>query len=240
MASPQTIPILERTTELLAAVAGSADGLTAKQIILQLKIPQATCYRILRTLVQCGWLQEGAGGLYRPAYELVRLARSWTDLENRLSQVKPKLEALAELTGLSAKISLLEGAQAVIAMRSRTQRPNSIVSPVGSRIPLAESGSAGLMLLAQLPKDERERLLKKLPAARRKTLLAAAATAARQRMARAYGSDHPSIYAVSIGLTADVPVALSLVGWPEDFAGSGQKKIERTLKAFRPEFRLGE
>ncbi|MEM1058141.1 MAG: helix-turn-helix domain-containing protein [Verrucomicrobiota bacterium] len=240
MASPQTIPVLERVADLLAAVAESDEGLTAKELVLQLNIPQATCYRILRTLVKCGWLREGGNGLYRPAYELVRLARRWTALENRLAQIKPKLEALAEMTGLSAKISILEAGEAVIALRSKTQRPNSIVSPVGSRIPLAEAGSSGVMLLAVLPAEERKQALKKLKPSVRKKLLKAAADAQRQRLARAYGTDHPSIYAVSIALPAEVPVALSLVGWPEDFVGIARKKIERTLKAFRPSFNLIE
>jgi hypothetical protein len=50
-------------------------------------------------------------------------------------------------------------------------------------------------------------------------------------MARSYGEHHPSIYAVSRLVNLGVPAAVSLVGWPDDFAQGREKEIETALAA---------
>jgi DNA-binding IclR family transcriptional regulator len=230
MPSPKTIPVLERSIDLLSAIAESPFGLSAKELTLQLRIPQATCYRILRTLVQKHLLQERPNGSYLSAYGLARLARSWSGLENRLAEIKPQLEEMSRRTGLSAKISIREGACAVVVLRTEALSPNSITSRVGSKIPLAEAGSVGIMLLASVPPSERAFLLKNSGKALQDKILREAADARKEGCARSYGTHHPSIYAVSKPVDIGAPAAATLIGWPEDFAGKKRAKIENALR----------
>jgi len=230
MPSGQTIPVLERSVALLERIAAQPEGLGAKHLSLELGIPPATCYRILRTLVKHGWLQENGGGAYRIAFGLARLTRSWSALEQRLRDVRPRLQQLSRDTGLSAKISLREGGQAVSVARVESLRANSISSPVGTKIHLTEAGSAGIQLMASVPPAELRSILRELPPERQRTTFRAVAAARREGIARSYGAHHASIYAVSVPLDLGQPAALTLVGWPEDFAGRRRKDIEVRLR----------
>lgn len=230
MSSPQTIPILERTIDLLSLITESPCGLSAKELRLELGIPQASCYRILRTLVQKNILQEQPNGTYHSAYGLARLARSWSELESSLRRIRPFLEELSAKTGLSAKISIREGNCTVVVLRLEMQRLYSITIAVGSKIPFTEAGSAGIMLLASVPEEERAALLKKTDEPLKKTLLRQAAMAHRQGMAHSYGVHHPSIFAVSKLIHIGVPASITLFGWPEDFAGGKKRRHEAALK----------
>lgn len=236
MPSPNTIPVLERSIDLLSAIAESPSGLSAKELTLQLGIPPATCYRILRTLTQKHLLRERPNGSYLPAYGLARLARSWSGMESRLEEIKPQLDELSRRMGLSAKISIREGTSAVVVMRTEAHRPNSITSPIGSKISLTEAGSAGITLLASLPTDKRPLLLKDSDRSMRANILRKAAAAEKEGCARSYGTDHPSIYAISKLIDIGIPAATTLIGWPEDFAGQRRILIENALRESLAEF----
>ncbi len=225
----KTIPILNRAVSLMNTVAEHPGGLSAKQIYMRLNIPPATCYRILRTLVLHLWLEEGPGGLYRPGLGLGRLAQPLRAFEERLDLLKPSIEALVKKTGLSAKISVLEGNSALAVARFESDRPNNITTPVGTRLALAGAGSAGVILLSLMPAEDASHAIKELEPEQRLALLREAEAARRAGLARSYGSHEPTIYAVSVSLAMDRPAALSLVGWPEDF--STKEKSNRREKA---------
>jgi len=230
MRSGQAIPILKRSIALLNAVADAPHGIGAKQLSLDLGIPQATCYRIIRTMEDCDWLQRSGEGTYRVGFGLALLARSWSDVEQRIREWRSSLSELVAETGLSAKISVREGSHAVSVARVETSRPNIISSPVGSKIPLLEAGSVGIMLMASIPREELDHMLMALPRERKRRILAEVSAAAREKMARSYGIHHPSIHAVSVPLDLGQPAVLTLVGWPEDFPAKRKKTIEACLK----------
>jgi DNA-binding IclR family transcriptional regulator len=232
MALGQRIPVLQRSVALLTAVAAAPDGVGAKQLSLDLGIPQATCYRIIRTLVECDWLQECGAGDYRTGFGLALVARSWSDVEQRLRELRPFLHELADETGLSAKISVREGCHAVSVARMEALRANSISSPVGAKIPLTAAGSVGVMLMASASEAELRVILRGEPPEQKRRITREVARAAKEGMARSYGKHHPSIHAVSIPVDVGQPGALTLVGWPEDLPPGRRKSIEARLKQF--------
>jgi IclR family transcriptional regulator, pca regulon regulatory protein len=151
---------LERSLDLPFAISESPSGLAAKEIIHQMGIPPATCYRILRTLSQKPLLYEHRDGRYLIGYGLALLSRASAELEARLAEIQPRLKELSRKTGLSGKISIREGADAVVVLRSDSHRANAITSPVGTKMPLLEAGSVGIMPLASVPVDELRFLLR--------------------------------------------------------------------------------
>ena len=222
---------------MVDALGANGGGLTARQLSLQLEIPPATCYRILRTLGQANWLREGERGAYHVAFGLVRAVRACSDVDRQLLLVRPLLEQLAEETGLSAKISLREGCQAVTAMRAEAKRMNLISTPVGARLHLLEAGSAGLVLLANMPDEESRRILGSPPPKHwerqsRKKIESEILEAAQTGVARAFGTVHPSIWALSVpvALAAGQSVALTIVGWPEEFSKPQQPVLQKQLE----------
>lgn len=242
MSSAITIPILEKSIGLLKSVAASETGQTVKHLSESLKIPSATCYRIVRTLVKHDWLYEKAKGEFHLAYGFAQLARSYAEIEHLLNLIMPRLSALAAATGLSAKVSLREGNNAVTAARAEPLRVNAISSPVGAQFPLI-SGSAGAILLAALSDEEVERMLRSLPQEQYRDLKIEAVIK-RVRQARRdgtcweLGQQHPSIYAVSVPLKLGLSIhaSLSLVGWPDEFDEPKRKGLEKTIRAAAAEF----
>jgi len=163
---------------------------------------------------------------------LAKLTKTWLALESRLGMIKSRLAALAVNTGLSAKISIHEYGHATVVLRAEGGKPNSITSPVGSKIPLAAAGSAGIILLSELPAEKRRQALKAVDPRAREELLAAAASAEKEGLARTYGTLQPSIFAVSKPVPLGVPAAVSLVGWPEDFRDGKASRVEKILRQY--------
>lgn len=233
MNSGQNIPVLKRSIALLKSISSHQNGIGAKQLSMELEIPQATCYRIIRTLAESDWLQECGAGTYRIGFGVALLARSWSDVEERLRELRPLLNELVNETGLSAKISVREGSHAICVARVETFRPNSISSPVGSKIHLASAGSVGILLMASASKAELGQILRAHSPEQRKRMAKEAARAAAEGIARSYGKHHPAVYAVSVPVDVGRPAALTLMGWPEDLPTKRQKTIEARLKKLR-------
>ncbi|AHF90745.1 transcriptional regulator [Opitutaceae bacterium TAV5] len=236
-----TIPVLQKALDVIHAIAANeGGGLGAKQLSMELGIAPATTYRILRTLVKNNWLRESRRGEFRLAFGLAQVTRSYARLEHVLGLLQGPLRELSHETGLSAKISIREGLQAVTALRAESRRPNSISSPVGSRMHLLEAGSVGTILLAQLPRPEVLRVLhsaredgERLPEREEPQWLKEIAAARRSGFGSAFGTRNPAIHAMSVALplTDSELAALTVVGWPEDFRETlGQRELLRRLK----------
>lgn len=233
MPSDQKIPVLERAVSLLNAVSDNPDSLSAKSLSMELGIPPATCYRMLRTFLNHGWLRENDGGNYRIGFGLARLTRSYSPLEQHLRDLQPLLKHLTRETGLSAKVSVREGDHAVSVARSEAQLPSIIASPIGARIRLTEAGSTGIILMGALEPEELRSLFRGIPQTRKQAMLREIDAAKEEGMARSYGTNNPSIHAVSIPVNAGCPAALTLIGWPENFSGKLKKEAEARLKNLR-------
>jgi DNA-binding IclR family transcriptional regulator len=243
MSAAQNIPSLRKSIGVLEAIADGLAPASVKELSAALRIPTSTCYRIVRTFLQHNWLREDFKGGYRIGFGLARIARSYSGIEHALTLLESPLRELAETTGLSVKITLREGHQAVTALRAEPPNPHSITSPIGSGFPLV-IGSAAAALLAQLSDEEIERIIKTAPEDCWERQ-APADVWRRVREVRAegigreLGQYHASIFAVStpLRLTEDDLASLTFVGWPNDFAGDHLTTIEKQLKSAAKRFR---
>ncbi|MEI6034332.1 MAG: helix-turn-helix domain-containing protein [Verrucomicrobiae bacterium] len=241
MITAHTIPALHKSVALLQAVADGHTG-SVKDLSGALGIPMATCYRIVRTFLHYHWLREDGRGGYRIAFGLAHLARSYAGFELCLSLLENPLRELAGSLGLSAKITVREGHQAVTALRAEPPAPNVITSTVGAGFSLA-IGSAAAVLLAGLPDDEIERVLKTAPQECWQRQAPAdvwrrVKDARREGVCRELGQFHPSIYAISapVHLSKTEIVALTFVGWPDDFEGAKLAALEKALRSASKRF----
>ncbi|WP_232767018.1 IclR family transcriptional regulator [Geminisphaera colitermitum] len=231
-----TIPILQKAIDIIHEIAADeGGGLAAKHLSLSLGIAPATTYRILRTLAGNDWLRETRRGEFQLAFGLARVTRSYARVEHALSLLRRPLRELTERTGLSAKVSIREGMQVVTALRAESRRPNSISSPIGSRMHLLDSGSVGVSLMARLPKNEVMRILKSTTNAgvAEELVLREIAAAKKAGYSSAFGTRNPAIHAMSVALplTGSESAALTIVGWPEDFSDARrQRECLRALK----------
>jgi DNA-binding IclR family transcriptional regulator len=236
-----TIPALHKSVALMQAVADGHTG-SVKELSIALDIPMATCYRIVRTFLHYHWLREDERGGYRIAFGLAHLARSYAAFEHSLSLLEKPAHELAGSLGLSVKITLRDGHQAITASRAEPPSPNVITSPVGSGFSLV-IGSAAAVLLAGMPDEEIERVLKTAPQEcwRRQApadVWRRVKEVRQEGICRELGQYHPSIYAISspVYLSQTEMVSLTFVGWPDDFEGAKQASMEKALRSASKHF----
>jgi DNA-binding IclR family transcriptional regulator len=64
---------LARGLRALLAVVESADGLTVRELAVDLEVHRTIAYRILQTLAAFGFVTGGSDGIYRPGARLATL-----------------------------------------------------------------------------------------------------------------------------------------------------------------------
>ncbi|MDE2395786.1 MAG: IclR family transcriptional regulator [Burkholderiales bacterium] len=117
-------------------------------------LARSNAHRTLQTLVECGWAQqEEAGGAYCPAlklFELGVLVESGLDLKAALH---PLLERLANATGETIHLAVLDGAEILYLDKFDSPLPVAAYSRIGGRAP-AYCVASGKALLAAAEPDE--------------------------------------------------------------------------------------
>jgi IclR family pca regulon transcriptional regulator len=120
---------------------------------------RASARRSLLTLQRLGYV-ESDGKYFRPAPRVLRLGHAYVTSTSMAKLVQPILEAISERTHESCSLAVLDGTDAVFIARAATRRSLSNGLGLGSRLP-AYCAATGRALLAALPQEEAERLLKR-------------------------------------------------------------------------------
>ncbi len=240
MASSQTIPALHKAVSIIEYLADRHDAVPVKELSYTLNIPPASCYRMVNTLLEHNWICEEPSGGLRIAFGLAHVARTYSELETRLRDFEPTLRGLSEQLQMSVKVSLREGHFATTALRAEPSLPNAITSPIGSRIHLA-IGSAAAALLAQMPDYEIKAVLGSAPEdtwerQQPDDVWRRILDCREQGACFELGQYHSSIFACSVPLKLSETdqVALTAVGWPEDFKSQKREKIVAGLQSALP------
>jgi len=155
----QTISRAVRALQVVAAHA--PEGVRLVDIARELDLQRPTAHRLLKALTIEGLLQQDERSRrYTLGPMLFELGISATHQFNLKEVCQPVCDWLAEQTGDTTFLFLRSGYDAVCI--SRTQGPYPIQTPsvpLGSRQPLGVS-AGGLALLAALPEDEIETVIK--------------------------------------------------------------------------------
>jgi len=145
---------LRRGLQLLDAVAASGqEGLRVVDMCRIAELERATVYRLLATLLECGYVAQR--GRFRYVAGL-RLASSVppAGTSNMAVRLQPVLARVSAACGDAAFAVVREGPLShCIARHVGTHPLQMLVIQVGTRQPLGV-GAAGLALLAALPDDE--------------------------------------------------------------------------------------
>jgi DNA-binding IclR family transcriptional regulator len=119
-------------------------------------LDKATVSRLLRTLVETGWVrQDAVTRQYRLSGKILRLAANVRLHQDLRTVAAPHLRALREDLGETVHLGVMEDLGVFYV--DKLESPNSIqlVSRVGQVMPL-HSTSLGKAILAALPEEERE------------------------------------------------------------------------------------
>lgn len=149
---------LAKGLSVIQAFDGENPKLSIADVSKRTGLDRATARRCLLTLSSLGFADYD-GKFFSLTQRVLRLGHSYLTATPLLRVVQPFLEHLAETTGESASVSVLDGADILYVGRASQKRVMSINLNPGSRLP-AYCSSMGRVLLAALPPSEARAVLK--------------------------------------------------------------------------------
>lgn len=232
-----TVPVLLKAVRVLEAVAQSETNASVKGLASTLNISPTTCYRILQSYVASGWLRPGSRGTFQLSFGLVPLLRPLLRHELLIETVRDSMTSLTQTTGLTAKLTVRQGHDAVTIYATVSPRSHSITSRVGSVVSLA-IGSSGAVFLSTLSDKEIDEILTSAPSEtwhgqQRTDVLRRIREVRKHGIVFDSGSFQPHINTLSAPLQAQdrqVIGAITLLGLPQDFQGSAKSDLILKLR----------
>jgi IclR family acetate operon transcriptional repressor len=149
---------IERAFDLLEmlADAGGALGLSELSAISGLPLP--TVHRLMRTLVNRGYVRQEASRRYTLGARLIRLGETSSRMLG--TSLRPYLAELVRSTGETANLAMLDGDEVVYIAQVPSSHQMRMFTEPGRRV-RPHCTAVGKALLAQLPPGEARALLER-------------------------------------------------------------------------------
>jgi IclR family transcriptional regulator, acetate operon repressor len=151
MASEKTatgsVQSIERALDILERMADAGGEVTLTELVRRTGLPMPTIHRLMRTLVDRGYVRQEPSRRYALAPRLIRLGESASRLLN--VWVRPHLESLVDALGETANMALLDGDQVVYVAQAPSRHSMRTFTEVGRHV-LPHCTGVGKALLAQL------------------------------------------------------------------------------------------
>jgi DNA-binding IclR family transcriptional regulator len=151
-----SVQSLERAAAILRVLAQvGAGGTRLADVAIAIGLGKTTTHRLLNALLDLGFVdQDKATRRYRLGLEIYALAMAAKSRLDVVELARPSLATLAEQTGDTVFLSIVDRYEAVCVDRQVGSFPiRTLTLNVGDRRPLG-TGSGSLALLAALPDDE--------------------------------------------------------------------------------------
>ncbi len=175
-----------RAFELLEMVADSGGVANLSQIARLSGLPLATIHRLLRTLVDLGYVRQQPTREYTLGARLIPLGESSARLLG--SWGRPHLARLVDELGETANLAMLDGDQIVYVAQVPSRHSMRMFTTVGQRVQ-AHCTAVGKALLSGLPTEHVEAILRRtgMPAHTDRTIVDPAVLAERLVWSRRHG-----------------------------------------------------
>jgi IclR family pca regulon transcriptional regulator len=211
------IQSIERCFAVLVAFDADLPRPTSTDLATATGLSRPTVRRILITLEHLGYVAP-VGSRWRLTPRVLSLGQHFTSTHSTVEVAQPHLKWLAERTGESASLAVLDGVDVVYVARVPVRRIMSIDISPGSRVPAAAT-SMGRVLLAWADEDVIDGVLSAgVPALTDRTVTDPAALRGILRQVQAQGWSvvagelDPELISISVPLrnhTGDVVAAIA-------------------------------
>ncbi|HEX2911949.1 MAG TPA: IclR family transcriptional regulator [Chloroflexia bacterium] len=146
-AGRQTVQSVERTFDVLEALAIARRPVAISELSQQLGLHISTVHRLLGTLIERGYArQDERSGRYLIGGRLLELAGGISEQVDLRQEAHPVLEQLAASVGETANLSVRSGNNLVYIDQVQSARLVRMFTRVGSSAPLYCTGSGKLFL----------------------------------------------------------------------------------------------
>ncbi|MQY05531.1 IclR family transcriptional regulator [Actinomadura macrotermitis] len=152
----EAVRSLERTFELLEHLADAGGEMALSELTEVSGLPMPTIYRLMRTLVNHGYVRQEPSKRYALGPRLIRLGEGAGRLLG--SWARPALSRLVDEVGETANMAVLEGDEAVYVAQVPSRHAMRMFTEVGRRVQPHCTG-VGKALLAQLPEERVREIL---------------------------------------------------------------------------------
>lgn len=149
--SASGVQSLRRAFELLEAIADNGGFVAVSTLAVESGLPLPTVHRLLRTMVNLGFVQQLPSRQYALGPRLIRLGESAS--RSFGVSVEPFLAELVERTGETANLAVLEGDVVVYVAQVPSKHAMRMFTEIGRRV-LPHCTGVGKALLAQLSNDQ--------------------------------------------------------------------------------------
>lgn len=137
-----------RAFHVLETVANSSEPLGVAEVAQLTGLDRATCYRMLRTIEQAGYVvRDHATKSFRPSRRIISLAKHLLGDDESRMLVSQTLKQISKVTGETSHYSEMDGDSAVLTQRSKGTQLVAVDFQIGERYPL-HSTSVGKAILA--------------------------------------------------------------------------------------------
>ena len=238
MSAQTTVPILHKAIRVLEALAGDTACGSIQQLAKASAVPTTSCFRIVNTLETERWIAKPGPGQpsYRLSTGLLPLLGPLQRYQQWRDRVQPTLQTLALQTGLSAKLSVREGNEAVTIARAEPTGGMAVTNSIGSRFAIV-IGATGAALLMGLDKIELDEIINISDAScwqhqTSKQLRTRIATCKRTGLCKDDGSYHPQIgaWAAPVILDENTSAAITITGLADDLKHRSDKTLRSALR----------
>ncbi len=149
---------VRRTFELLEILADAGGVLGLSQLSSRSGLPLPTIHRLMRTLVELGYVRQEPSREYALGPRLVHLGENANGLLNRWAT--PHLEAVVDKLGESTNLALFEGDQVTYVAQAPGRHSMRMFTEVGGRA-WAHSSAVGKAMMARMPRPRVEALIER-------------------------------------------------------------------------------
>ncbi len=237
------VQVIARAAEVLRRLAAEPEGLALGDLANRVGLPRSTVHRIVRALIDEGFVRTAPSGRLRIGPGLIGIAVS--DRRDLRHEAAPFLERLSHIVHETVDLAVLDGGEVLFIDQYASRRSLRVVSEIGARFPLYSTAN-GKALLAALPPDEAERLLPRtLKRITANTITDKAALMEELQLVRetglAYDREEQNIGIVAIGTAvqdAAGTLAAVTVVMPTAHLSDNQAQIEAALLKTRDEIQV--
>ncbi len=146
-----SVQSIERAFGLLETMADRGGMMGLSQLAAESGLPLPTIHRLVRTLVDLGYLRQEPSRQYVLGPKLIRLGESSSQMLS--TWARPHLSRLVDDLGESANLAMLDGDQIVYVAQVPSRHSMRMFTEVGRRV-LPHCTAVGKAIMADMPTDQ--------------------------------------------------------------------------------------
>src|SRR3984957_19315722 len=157
-AAPGGVQSIERAFDLLETLADAGGALGLSELARVSGLPLPTVHRLIRTLVNRGYVRQEASRRYTLGSRLIRLGETSSRMLG--TSLRPFLAQLVRVTGETANLAMLDGDEVVYIAQVPSPHQMRMFTEPGRRV-RTHCTAVGKALLAQMPEADVRALLRR-------------------------------------------------------------------------------